>query len=68
MYTASYDSLVANSNQFNGNTPINHGFRVQIFNDATVRLNIENLDSGGISKPLGYIWSITNSRYPVIMA
>jgi hypothetical protein len=67
VYTAFYDSLVANVSEFNGNTPIRHGFRVQIFNDAVVRLNTEESGfQGNVSTPLGYIFGVINdSRYPV---
>lgn len=36
-YTATYDSLVAKSNMFTGNTPIRQGFRLQLYNDAVIK-------------------------------
>ncbi len=38
-YTAPYDSLVARSELFSGNTPIRHGFRLQILNDNVIKLD-----------------------------
>jgi len=40
-YTAAYDSLVNHSTVFTGNTPVRHGFRIQLFNDKTITLNNE---------------------------
>jgi hypothetical protein len=38
-YTAPYDSLVTRSELFSGNTPIRHGFRLQILNDNVIKLD-----------------------------
>lgn len=38
-YTAPYDSLVNRSETFQGNTPIRHGFRLQLYNDQVIRLD-----------------------------
>lgn len=38
-YTGTYDTLVNKFNVFNGNTPTFHGFRMQIYNDATIKLD-----------------------------
>lgn len=32
-YTAEYDALIFESDQFNGETPVRHGFRMQLYND-----------------------------------
>ncbi|MDY0081899.1 MAG: hypothetical protein RBR74_01835 [Ignavibacteriaceae bacterium] len=40
-YTAPYDSLVTRSELFSGNTPIRHGFRLQILNDKVIKLDTE---------------------------
>ena len=65
-YTAYYDSLVANSQVFNGNTPIRHGLRVQIFNDAQVKLDESRSGFvGGTSSPSSYTFGVINdTRYP----
>lgn len=36
-YTGNYDTLVNRSRMFTGSTPIRHGFRVQLYNDAVIR-------------------------------
>jgi hypothetical protein len=38
-YTAAYDSLVNRSEIFHGNTPVRHGFRLQLFNDQVIKLD-----------------------------
>jgi len=48
-YTAPYDSLVARSIFFAGNTPIRHGFRVQLYNDAVVKLDTSKSGFFGIA-------------------
>lgn len=44
-YTASYDTLVNNSTNFTENTPIYDGFRMQIVNDWTVKLDTAIFDN-----------------------
>jgi len=38
-YTAPYDTLVDKSDVFSGNTPVVHGFRLQLYNDQVIRLD-----------------------------
>ena len=38
-YTAPYDSLVERSDTFFGNTPVRHGFRVQLHNDQVIKID-----------------------------
>ncbi|HQI39884.1 MAG: hypothetical protein B6D44_05755 [Ignavibacteriales bacterium UTCHB2] len=65
-YTAPYDSLVARSKLFSGNTPIRHGFRLQILNDKVIKLD---QTKSGFSNIVGTTGTITfdimrDSRYP----
>ncbi len=39
IFTADYDSLVTRETKFNGQTPIAHGFRVQLYNDTEIKLD-----------------------------
>jgi len=39
IYTAPYDSLVSQNTTFQGNTPVRHGFRVQLYNDQVIKLD-----------------------------
>jgi hypothetical protein len=52
---------------FNGNTPIFHGFRVQVYNDAVIRIDETRSGfEGGTSTPTGYIFGvIVDPRFPV---
>ncbi|HCY77429.1 MAG TPA: hypothetical protein DHV28_16050 [Ignavibacteriales bacterium] len=50
-YTAPYDSLVARSTLFSGNTPIRHGFRLQIFNSNVIKLDTAKSGFEGINGP-----------------
>ncbi|MCX6152052.1 MAG: hypothetical protein NTX22_16115 [Ignavibacteriales bacterium] len=47
-YTAPYDSLVARSQVFLGNTPIQHGYRVLLYNDAVIKQDTGNSKFEGI--------------------
>ena len=38
-YTAPYDSLVERSYTFSGNTPVRHGFRIQLYNDQVIKID-----------------------------
>jgi hypothetical protein len=65
-YTAGYDTLVLRSESFTGNTPIRHGFRLQLYNDNVIKL--DTLVSGfkGITGTPGSLSFsvIQDSRYP----
>ncbi|MGD8307258.1 MAG: hypothetical protein PVF17_11435, partial [Ignavibacteria bacterium] len=61
VYTASYDSIVNKSTVFTGNTPIRHGFRLQIYNDNVIQLdNLISGFEGGVTEPNN--WSFTLLR------
>ncbi|GIK21868.1 MAG: hypothetical protein OZ915_09315 [Ignavibacteriales bacterium] len=65
-YTAPYDSLVARSELFSGNTPIRHGFRLQILNDKVIKLD---QDKSGFSNIVGTAGNLTfdimkSTNYP----
>lgn len=57
IYTAVYDSLVTRSTVFVGNTPIRHGFRVQIENDATIKVDTSRSGFSGISSTLNPVYN-----------
>lgn len=65
-YTAGYDTLVLRSELFTGNTPIRHGFRLQLYNDNVIKL--DTLISGfkGITGTPGSLsFSVLqDSRFP----
>ncbi|MDT3694936.1 MAG: hypothetical protein ROY99_01005 [Ignavibacterium sp.] len=65
-YTAPYDSLVARSKLFSGNTPIRHGFRLQMQNDMVIKLD---QDKSGFSNIIGTAGNLTfdimkSTNYP----
>ncbi len=51
IYTGTYDTLVQNFTTFYGNTPIQHGFRVQMLNDNTIIRDTLNSYFQGITSP-----------------
>lgn len=54
-YTAGYDTLVHKSTMFVGNTPIRHGFRLQLYNDAVIRQDTAKSGfQGGVTTPSSY--------------
>lgn len=48
-YTGTYDSLITRSTVFTGNTPIRHGFRAQIYNDAAIKIDTSRSGFSGLS-------------------
>ncbi|MGE5364135.1 MAG: hypothetical protein ACM3SM_08390 [Bacteroidota bacterium] len=50
-YTAPYDSLINNSTMFLGSTPIRDGFRVQLYNVPSIKVNTDTSKTGFINKP-----------------
>lgn len=65
-YTAPYDSLVARSELFSGNTPIRHGFRLQILNDNVIKLDTARSGFSNITGTEGILTFniLKDSRYP----
>lgn len=65
-YTASYDSLVARSELFNGNTPIRHGFRLQLYNDNAIKTDTSKTGFVGIpgTEPGLNISVLKSTQYP----
>ncbi len=49
LYTANYDTLISHDTTYSGNTPIIHGFKVQLRNDKEIIL--DTLKSGFASDP-----------------
>ncbi|MBU2446849.1 MAG: hypothetical protein KJ666_14925 [Bacteroidetes bacterium] len=39
IFTAAFDTLVQHETKFNGQTPIAHGFRIQLYNDDEIKLD-----------------------------
>ncbi|HSL89528.1 MAG TPA: hypothetical protein VK870_09515 [Ignavibacteriaceae bacterium] len=66
LYTAGYDTLVIRSELFIGNTPIRHGFRLQLYNDNVIKLDTLISGFNGISGTPGSLsfTAIQDSRYP----
>jgi hypothetical protein len=64
-YTAGYDTLVAHSSVFSGNTPIKHGFEVQLANDQTIAADTANTFYSDVANPpqssLVTTWKYTGS-------
>lgn len=65
-YTAPYDSLVTRSELFSGNTPIRHGFRLQIFSDNAIKLDTAKSGFSNITGTEGTLTFniLKDSRYP----
>lgn len=66
-YTAPYDSLVARSTVFTGNTAIRHGFQLQVLNDQQIVLDADKSGFvGGSSSPNSYSFNVlTDNLFPV---
>ncbi len=61
-YTAPYDSLVNESEVLNGNTPINHGFRMQIINNQIVKLDTTTSGFKNTTSPISnYTFSVVDA-------
>ncbi len=61
-YTAPYDSLVNESEVFNGNTPIHHGFRMQIIPDQVVKLDTTDSGFENATSPISsYTFSVVDA-------
>lgn len=65
-FTAAYDSLVAKSSMFTGNTPIRQGFRLQLYNDAAIKLDTaKSRFEGGATIPSSYNFTVlTDQTFP----
>ena len=65
-YTAPYDSLVIRSELFSGNTPIRHGFRLQLFNDNVITLDQSKSGFDGINGTEAIVTfsTLKDNRYP----
>ena len=65
-YTGNYDSLVAKSKMFTGNTPIRQGFRLQLFNDDVIKLDTAKSGfENGVTTPNSYSFSVlTDGSFP----
>ncbi|MFO7444889.1 MAG: hypothetical protein R6W90_00915 [Ignavibacteriaceae bacterium] len=68
-YTAAYDSIINKSSVFSGNTPVQHGFRLQLYNDQNIRLDTSK--SGFVGeyndpnrKPTISIQTLRDVNYP----
>ncbi len=61
-YTAPYDSLVNESSVFNGNTPVNHGFRMQIVPDQIVKQDTTDSGFENTTSPFtGYTFTVVDA-------
>ena len=61
-YTAPYDSLVNESSVFNGNTPVNHGFRMQIVPDQVIKLDTTDSGFENTTSPItSYTFSVVDA-------
>jgi hypothetical protein len=65
-YIATYDTLVKQDTLFYGNTPIQHGFRVQLLNDTSImKDSLRSYLDGGTSTPAPtylfdrFVWTTT---------
>jgi hypothetical protein len=66
VYTAAYDTLINQSTVFNGNTPINDGFRPQIYNDALIiqDTTLSGFKNIGTSPPPNYTLKVFEANKP----
>jgi len=65
IYVGTTDTLVNKSSKFNGETKITHGFRVQVYNETSIKLDTSKSGFKGVANPPKYLFRVfppTNSN------